>query len=230
MGMVLLSAFFSAAWNRVLHVEGDRVAIMGVSGVLIGLLLLPATLADPPWTVLNLILLSTIAEIAYSLTLSAAYARGSLSLTYPLGRGSAPLLVTLLGWSALTERPQAVPLAGACLLGAGIVLLTHAGWRSGRGAAVGFALLAGMAIAAYSVLDARAVREVSPAAYLGPVLGLQGLLICAGMRWSGRRLRAAIRPSAVVAVSSIIAYILILLAFRRTEVGRVATLREISPS
>ena len=228
LGLVLLSAFFSAAWNRVLHVAFDRVAVMGVSGVMIGLMLLPWTLASPPWAVIGLIVLSAAAEVAYSLTLSAAYARGALSLTYPLGRGAAPLLASLLGWIALGERPQGAALAGALMLGLGIALLSHAGWSSGRGSAVAFALLAGLAIAAYTVIDARAVRQVAPAAYLGPVLGLQGLAICAGMRWTGARLRASLRPSLIVAVSSVIAYLLILLAFRRTEVGRVATLREIA--
>jgi drug/metabolite transporter (DMT)-like permease len=228
LGLVLLSAFFSAAWNRVLHVAGDRVAIMGASGIMTGLILLPWTLLIPPWHVAGLIVLSALAEVAYSLTLSAAYARGALSLTYPLGRGAAPLLASLLAWAALAERPQGPALAGALTLGAGIALLSHAGWRTGRASAVGYALLAGLSIAAYTVIDARAVRQVHPAAYLGPVLGLQGLLICAGMRWSGARLRASIRPSLIVAASSIVAYVLILAAFRRTETGRVATLREIA--
>jgi drug/metabolite transporter (DMT)-like permease len=226
--LVLLAAFFSAAWNRVLHGAGDRVAIMGVSGVMTGLLLLPATLIAPPWAVLGLILLSALAETAYSLALSAAYARGELSLTYPLGRGTAPLLVALLGWAALGERPEAATLAGAAILGGGIVLLSHAGWRAGRPDAVGFALLAGLAIASYTVIDARAVRQVSPAAYLGPVLGLQGALICAGMRWSRERLVRSLRPSLLVAISSVVAYGLILFSFRRAEAGRVATLREVA--
>lgn len=228
LGLVLLSACFSAAWNRLLHVEGDRVAIMGVSGVMTGLLLLPAALAAPPWTAWGLILLSAGAEIIYSLALSAAYARGALSLTYPLGRGTAPLFAALLGWIVLHEPPRAATLLGACILGTGILLLSHAGWRSGRSSAVGFALLAGLSIAAYTIIDARAMRVVSPAAYLGPVLGLQGLAICAGMRWNGARLRASLKPSFLVAISSIIAYLLILVAFRRTETARVATLREIA--
>ncbi len=44
-------------------------------------------------------------------------------------------------------------------------------------AAIGFATLTGVAIATYSLIDARAVHQVSPAGYLGPVLALEGLLL-----------------------------------------------------
>jgi drug/metabolite transporter (DMT)-like permease len=226
--LVLASATLSAAWNRLLHDSADKVAVMGLSGILSAILLLPATLLHPPWAVWHLIVLSALAETAYGLALSAAYHRGELSLTYPLGRGAAPLLVSLAGWAALGETPGPAPLAGAVLLGAGLGLLSHAGWKTGRAEAVGFALLAGLAIAAYTVLDARAVRQVDPAAYLGPVLGLQGLFMCAGTRRPAGRLRRALWPSFLVAIVSIIAYLMVLHAVRIEAAGRVATVREVA--
>jgi drug/metabolite transporter (DMT)-like permease len=226
--LVLAAATLSAGWNRLVHDSADKVAVMGVSGIVSALVLLPMTIAHPPWAVWPLILLSAAFETVYSLALSAAYHRGELSLAYPLGRGAAPLLVTLGGWIVLAERPAPLPLLGAALLGLGLGLLSHAGWRAGRAAAVGFALLAGMAIGGYSVVDARAVRQVDPAAYLGPVLGLQGAAICLFSRWPAGRLRASLRPSLVVGIASIVAYLLVLHALRIAPAGRVATVREIS--
>ena len=40
-------------------------------------------------------LVSGVAETIYGLALAGAYRRGELSVTYPVGRGSAPLMATL---------------------------------------------------------------------------------------------------------------------------------------
>src|SRR5512146_1811091 len=98
LALVLLAACFHAGWNLVLHETSDRVAAMAVAGLIAGLALLPFTIAAPPWQVWPLIVLSGIAEAAYALLLSAAYQRGALAVAYPIGRGTAPVLVTLGAW------------------------------------------------------------------------------------------------------------------------------------
>ncbi len=234
LGLVLLAACFHAGWNLALHETSDRVAAMAMAGLVSGLALLPFTIAAPPWRVWPLILLSAVAETAYALLLSAAYQRGALAVAYPIGRGTAPVLVTLGAWLVLTQPPSALTLAGAALLLAGLTLVALAGRRVGQTAAVGFAVLTGCAIATYSVIDARAVGTpgVSPAAYLGPVLAVQGVLLLVWMRlwmrggWT--RLRRAARPGALIAIGTVAAYLLVLFAFQRAGAGRVATLREVS--
>lgn len=226
--LVLAAATFHALWNRLLHVTADRAATMAVGNLAGGLLLLPATLAAPPGAVLPLAALSAVAEAAYALYLSAAYRRGALSVAYPLGRGTAPLLVTLGGWLVLAQRPGPPALAGALALAAGLALVAVAGRRAGQHAAVAFALLTGIAIAAYSVIDARAVREASPPGYLGAVLLLTGVLLAGWLRGDRTRLRRALRPGLGVAAGSTAAYLLVLLAFQHADAGRVSTLREIS--
>ncbi len=226
--LVLAAAGLHAAWNLTLHDTGDRVAAMAVAGLAACLGLLPFTLASPPWRALPLIALSGTAEAIYGLFLAAAYKRGALALAYPIGRGTAPLLVTLGGWLVLTQRPAALTVAGAVLLALGLTLIATAGRRAGQLAAVGFALLTGGAIATYSVIDAAAVRQVSPLGYLGPVLGLEGLLLFAWMRGDGARLRRAIGPGVRIAIGSVAAYGLVLFAFQRAGAGQVATLREVS--
>ena len=211
-----------------MHAEGDRVAAMAVAGVVVGAVLLPAVLVWPPWEALPLVLASAGAHVAYALGLSAAYRRGALSVAYPLGRGVAPLLVTLGGWLLLAERPTTAALLGAVSLAAGLGLIAIAGGRSGQGASVVFALLTGLTIAAYSVLDAAAVRQVSPVGYLGSVLGIQGLLLTSLVRGNRRRLRQGLRSGLLIAVGSVGAYLLVLYAFQLAPAGRVSTLREAS--
>ena len=230
LALVLLAAGFHAAWNFRLHETSDRVATMAVAGLIAGAVLLPVTLALPPWRVLPLILLSALAETAYALFLSAAYQRGALAVAYPIGRGTAPLLVTLGGWLVLSQPPGVFPLVGACLLLTGLALIAFAGGRRGQATAVGFALLTGVAIASYSLIDARAVSTptIAPPAYLGVVFGAQGLLLAVCLRFDWRRLQRAVRPGAQVAFGSVAGYILVLFAYQHAGAGRVATLREVS--
>jgi drug/metabolite transporter (DMT)-like permease len=226
--LVVIAAVIHASWNRVLHAEADRVAAMAASGLVSGVALLPAVLFWPPWQVFPSIVLSAIAQTCYALSLSAAYRRGALSVAYPLGRGVSPLLVTLGGWLVLSQPPGPGAIAGALLLAAGLALIAIAGSRAGQGAAVGFALLTGLTIASYSVIDAGAVRHVSPVGYLGAKLGIQGLLLALLLRGDRPRLRAGLRSGALIAIGSIGAYLLILFAFQHAPAGRVSTLRESS--
>jgi drug/metabolite transporter (DMT)-like permease len=225
---VLVAAVIHTSWNRVLHAEEDRLAAMAVAGLAVGISLLPAVLLAPPWAALPFVLASATTHVFYALGLSAAYRRGALSVAYPIGRGVAPLLVTLGGWLLLAERPGAGALLGAIALAMGLTLIGVSGGRAGQGAAVGFALLTGLTIATYSVVDAAAVRQVSPVGYLGAVLGLQGLLLTGLVRGDRVRLRGGLRSGLLIAVGSVGAYLLVLYAFQLAPAGRVTTLRESS--
>ncbi len=226
--LVLIAAVVHASWNRVLHAEEDRVAAMAVAGLAVGMILLPGIVIWPPWAVLPLVLASAGTHVVYALGLSAAYRRGALSVAYPLGRGVAPLLVTLGGWLLLAERPDTEALIGAISLAIGLALIAVSGGRAGQSAAVGFALLTGLTIAVYSVVDAAAVREVSPIGYLGAVLGIQGVLLTLLVRGNPNRLRGGLRSGVLIAIGAVAAYLLVLFAFQQAPAGRVSTLREAS--
>jgi drug/metabolite transporter (DMT)-like permease len=229
--LVLAAAALHATWNLVLHETRDRLAAFAVAGLVGGGALLPVAFIASPLHVWPLIVLSALGEVAYALCLSAAYQRGTLSLTYPIGRGTAPLLVTLGGWLLLTQRPSPETLGGACALVLGLTLIGTTANGRVQAVAIGFALLTGICIAGYSIIDARAVHQVSPVSYLGAVELLQGLIMALGIRYmsgSWERLRTSLRPGAAIAVGSISAYLLVLMAFQRTGAGQVATLREVA--
>jgi drug/metabolite transporter (DMT)-like permease len=228
LALVLAAAVAHALWNRLLHGTEDREATLAVAGLAIGVILLPVAVVTAPWEVWPLVLLSAGAETAYALFLAAAYRRGALSIAYPLGRGVAPLLVTLGGWFLLDEGRRPATLAGAVLLAVGIASVATAGWRGGQRQAVAFALLTGATIAVYSVVDAEAVRRVSAPGYLGAVFLLAGMLLVGWVRGDRARLARSIGPGLRVAAGSATAYLLVLLAFQRADAGRVATLREAS--
>ncbi len=229
LALVLLAALLHAGWNLLLHGTEDRLAAAAVAGLVAGVALLPAMVIAPPWRVWPLIILSALAECAYALCLTTAYRLGALSLVYPLARGAAPLLVTLGGWLLLSQPPTPWTLAGAGALALGLASVALAGKRQGgQGAAIGFALLTGVCIATYATIDAGAVRQVNPISYLGAVLGLQGIVLVGMLRLDFKRLRRAAWPGIQIAVGSVAAYLLVLLAFQQANAGPVATLREVS--
>src|SRR5690349_16047947 len=88
----------------------------------------------------------------YFLLLQRGYATGDLSLVYPLARGTGPLLSTTAAIVFLGERPSPLALAGAAVIILAVFsLMGRPGHASGSG--MGFALLTGAAIAAYTLWD-----------------------------------------------------------------------------
>lgn len=246
--LVLIASIIHAGWNVLLHETPDREAAMAVNGLVTGIVMLPLVVIWPPWQVWPLIVLSGVAQSAYALFLASAYRMGMLGVSYPIARGTAPLLVTLGGWLLLSQQPSSFSILGAALLGAGLVTIARAGTRANQGAAVGFALLTGLAIASYQVIDARAVQDVTPPGYLGAVFLVQGILMTIWIRATRRmssgaanptrlarlagdsisHLRGSLRVGTLIAFGSTAAYLLVVFALQRADAGRVSTLREIS--
>lgn len=246
--LVLIASVVHAGWNVLLHDAPDREASMAVAGLVTGIAMIPLMIIWPPWQAWPFVLLSGAAHSAYALFLAAAYRRGMLSVSYPVARGSAPLLVTLGGWILLSQEPGLTAIFGAVLLGSGLIIITQTGRRTHQGAAVAFALLTGVAIASYQIIDARAVQDVDPPGYLGAMFLVQGVLITFWLRIS----RGAASPTSshaglprisstwlahldgswktgtLIAIGSTSAYLLVVFALQLADAGRVATLREVS--
>lgn len=227
--LVLAAAVLHALWNVGLHGADDRVAAMAMSGLVSGVVLLPFLVLDPPSGLWGLLLISGAAEAVYGLALAGAYRRGDLSVTYPVGRGSAPLMATIAAVAVVGQPASGRTIVAAALVATGLGLIAFRSHRHGTLAATGLALVVGVTIATYSVVDARAVRDgAAPLAYLAGTLGLEGVLMAAATRFDVARLRGSIRPAVAIAIGSVGAYAMVLFAFRLAPVGQVATLREIS--
>ena len=226
--LVLAAAVFHAGWNRLLHGAEDRLAAAAVGAVVGAALLLPATIAVPPVKVWPLAVASGAAEATYFALLAAAYRRGELSFTYPVARGVAPFLITLGGAAVLGESLTAARIGGSLALGVGLGIIAQAGIAKGRGAALTFAALTGVTIAVYSVIDADAVRSANALGYLGLVTSVEAVIMLGVVRLDWGRLKASARAGAGIGVGSLVAYLLVLLAYQRAPASPVATLRELS--
>jgi len=234
---VLSSALLHAGWNALVKAGSDKALDTALLNLVGGLLALPLLAAAgwPPAAAWPWLLASALVHVGYYALLTAAYRHGELSLTYPLMRGAAPLLVALASVAAFGERLS--PLSWAGVLGVSLGVLVLGGVRPGHesGRAVTLALANAVVIAAYTIVDGHGVRASGNAvAYVAALFLLNalpfGALVLARRGWRpawehGRR-RAPM--AALGAAASLGAYGIALWAMTRAPVASVAALRETS--
>jgi drug/metabolite transporter (DMT)-like permease len=141
--------------------------------------------------------ISAVIHIGYDLALMNSYRVGAFSQTYPIARGTSPLVVAIGAYVLAGERLGAVPLAGVVILAGGLMSLALSSGRLARRdlPAVGAALLTGLTIASYTIVDGIGVRHAHNAlgyggllfALQGPVFPVIALLRRRGVRWRERR-------------------------------------------
>jgi phosphonate utilization associated putative membrane protein len=234
---VLFGAVLHASWNALVKSSEDKALDTALIHVLGSAVALPflAIVGLPPPASWPFIAGSLTIHIAYYIALTGAYKHGDLGLTYPLMRGTAPLLVALS--AAVTVGESLSPLSWAGVLGVSCGVLTlglsaHA-FASPR--AVGFALANAVVIATYTVVDALGSRTSGvPLVYVLALFAFDGwpfALIVIARRRRENVLRYARKrwPLALAgALASLGSYGIALWAMTRAPVATVAALRETS--
>jgi phosphonate utilization associated putative membrane protein len=243
---VLLGAVLHAGWNTLVKSSGDKevdTALVHFLGAVVALPLLFLAGLPPPvaWP---FIVGSLLIHIAYYVTLAGAYKHGELGMTYPIMRGSAPLLVALGSSLVLGESLSPMAWVGVIAVTGGVALvgLAHPGQALHHRRALAFALTNAVVIAAYTFVDGKGVRLTvgagySAMAYVMLLFVLDGLPYPALVYWR-RSLtdRQAILLyarrrwplAALGGAASIGSYAIALWAMTRAPVAAVSALRETS--
>jgi drug/metabolite transporter (DMT)-like permease len=234
---VLGAAFLHALWNAMLKSAAGEpmldTALIVAGSSITGLAVLPFV-AFPAHAAWPYIAGSSTIHFAYYVTLAGAYKRGDLSFAYPLMRGVAPLIVTVLGIAFLHEHPTLQTSIGIVLISLGILTIA---WFAGGGhtlAAAGWALANAMIIATYTLVDGAGARASGdPASYVTWLVFLEGLPFLAWVGYTRGapalaywrlRWRRGIGGGA----ASLAAYGIVLWAMTRAPIAVVAALREVS--
>ncbi|MER6207516.1 DMT family transporter [Streptomyces sp. NPDC001642] len=236
---VLLAAVTHACWNALAHRITDKLVgftLIAGGGTVIGLAMVPFT--DVPaagaWPYLCT---SALIHVAYYLLLMKSFRLGDFGQAYPIARGTAPLVVTVLAAVFAHEVPDGWAAAGIALSCTGLTGVALWGMRGRRPnwAAIGAALATGLSIAAYTVVDGLGVRASgSSLGYIAWLMAIQGWMIPAYAVYlrGGRQLASEVRPFVGVgflgAALSVTAYGLVLWAQTRADLAPVAALRESS--
>ena len=234
---VLGAGFLHALWNALLKSAAGEpmldtaLIVAGPTLVCVPLLPFVPLPAREAWP---FALASMAIHFVYYLMLTGAYRLGDLSFAYPLMRGVAPLIVTILGVVFLDERLRPPMVAGIALISLGI--LTIAWFASGRHtiAAAAYALGNAAVIAIYTLVDGAGARAAGSAwSYAVWLMCLEGIPFIAWI--VARRGRPAVdylvlrwRRGVLAGAASFGAYAIALWAMTRAPVAVVAALREVS--
>lgn len=206
--LLLTAAVLHAGWNILLKTADDPLRTAGRGMVVGSAVLIPLAVvgwlvtdrpAIPPeaWAIA---LTSGMLEAVYFSLLSAAYARGDLSLVYPIARGTAPVLAVAVGIVFLGERLGPMGTVGVALLLIGILSLQRP-WAVLRRSseltprmrqAAWLAVATGVTIAAYSAVDLNGARMVAPWLYVAMIWGFTAAILLGGIALVDRRARRSV--------------------------------------
>jgi drug/metabolite transporter (DMT)-like permease len=231
LGLALAAASVHALWNVLLARARDIEAATAVAVIVAEVVFLPVAVVlwHAHRAVIPFVFASAALQLVYFTLLPMAYRLAELSVVYPIARGTAPVLVLVVGVVALGHSTSAGQVVGVCLVGAGILFVRGMKGSPGRGVPLG--LLIACVIAAYTLVDKDGVKHAGAVPYLeltmiGPTL-VYGSAVA---RVKGlRALRNAWGPAMVVAgICTFGAYALVLLALQRAAAAPVAAVRETS--
>jgi phosphonate utilization associated putative membrane protein len=243
---VLVGALLHAGWNTLVKSSGDKeldIALVHFLGAMVSLPLLWA-FGLPPREAWPFIGASLVVHIAYYLTLNGAYQHGDLGVTYPIMRGSAPMLVALGSATVLGESLTAAAWVGVAGITTGVLMvgLARPAEALHHGRAVAYALANACVIATYTFVDGQGVRASgaaggSAASYVVLLFVLDGFpypaLVLArrgpaqrAAMWAYARQRWLL--ATVGGLASLGSYGIALWAMTRAPVAAVSAMRETS--
>jgi drug/metabolite transporter (DMT)-like permease len=236
--LVLLAGMLHATWNAMAKQIDDKLVSFGLIGIgvtAVAVVALPLA-GLPRSAAIPFALVSVGLHIGYELALMQSYRLGNFGHTYPVARGTAPLLVAAGAWVFAGQHLDGVQLAGVAILAGGLMAVVFAGGRIGAAdwratlAAVG----TGVAIAAYTLVDGLGVRHAHNAAgYAALLFLIQGPVLPAlavvyrrhDPAWhSARSVTAGLAAGAL----SYVAYALVIWAQTRGPLALISALRETS--
>ncbi len=235
---VLFAAVLHASWNAIVKNASDK--YLSMTAVVLGhaplaVLMIPfvptPSLASVPY-----IAVSTLLHAGYQVFLLWGYRAGDMSQVYPIARGTAPIIVTLVSIFVLGEHLTPMQITAVALIGLGIMSLLavrgHDGLRNAK--AGGLALMTSVFIAGYTLTDGLGGRvaqtgvgfyayaTIVNAAVFAAIMAITrpGLL--------GRIVPEAGKTLLIGGSASFIAYAIAMWGFTRAPIPLVAALRETS--
>jgi drug/metabolite transporter (DMT)-like permease len=236
--LVVAAACLHALWNLAAKRVSGNIGVLWLGLCLAGIVLAPFALYsawqsfDPAG--LPYIVATGLIHAGYFGLLAAGYRQGELSIVYPLSRGTGVAGTALLAWAVVGEGISALGALGMGSVCLGILLLRlREVRRPAQGRSCLLALLVGLTITAYSVVDKLGVGLVSPVVYLAALAAVTGVALAAFLLLRYRQecreaWRKHKRTSLGIGLGSMGTYLLILAAFQQAHASYVVAARELA--
>lgn len=233
--IIMLGAALHATWNAVVK-GGDNKLLTTCMIASIASLIASAVIpflelpSKESWPFIGA---SVILQVVYFVLVASTYRIADMSQTYPIMRGTAPLLVATASVGLLSESLSAFAWLGIAIICIGILSMAATpgiGQRKG----LLLALVNAAVIAGYTLIDGVGVRKSgAPAAYTLWIFLLTGIALalwaCAVRRrefW--RYLARHWRPGVIGGFGTVVSYGLALWAMTAAPIATVSALRETS--
>ncbi len=239
LSLILSAAVLHATWNFFAKRSGGGLTVLWLGAAISTVATIPAAVAfqwgNPiPREGLLIGCASGLVHCAYWWALARMYEAGDISLAYPIARGSG-VAGTAIGAIAWLREPMSFGgMIGIGAVCAGVFALGFTRRvEPVRARAGALALLTGLTITGYSLLDDRGVETMSPPTYLAVETGVGAAALALIMR---KRLRLALVPAYrthwktawIIGVGSPLTYLIILIAYAAGPVGYITAVREFS--
>jgi drug/metabolite transporter (DMT)-like permease len=176
-GVVLLAAVLHASWNAIVKSAGDKIlttALVTASAAMLAAATIPL-LRQPDPSSWPFIVASVLLQVIYFVLVARTYHVADMSQTYPLMRGTAPLLVAMVSVLWLGTHLAAGMWVGIAVICVGILSMAVEA-RHGNRQGMALALLNAVVIAGYTLIDGVGVRRSgAPASYTLWIFLLTGI-------------------------------------------------------
>ena len=235
---VLGAAVMHAGWNAIVKTGSDRFAsilllsmVQGAMALVLLPFFAPPLAASWPWLAASALL-----HIGYKLFLIRAYQHGDLSQVYPLARGTAPLIVALVGALFLGEIMTAGMTAAVAAIALGVIVMSRGGGALGRlpPKALLYALATAGFTASYTLVDGVGARLAETASgftlwmFAFDATGMTAFALATRGPRALARLAPAWRSGIAAGGLSLGSYWIAIWAFTLAPLAMVAALRETS--
>jgi drug/metabolite transporter (DMT)-like permease len=237
--LILLAAFIHAFWNLFARKTGGSLTVLWLGALISTLIMIPIAVGvqlGHPFSRRGfyIALVSGLVHCTYWWSLARMYRRGDISLSYPIARGSGVLGTAVGSMLWLHESPSFLGATGIACVCAGVFTLGYQRRvEPVRTRVVLLALITGLSISAYSLLDDRGVQHMPPPVYLAIETGV-GVLALSMVGWkrlqiAAPRMYARYRRTVwIVGLGSPATYLIILFAYSQGPVGYIVAVREVA--
>ncbi|HEY2675502.1 MAG TPA: DMT family transporter [Steroidobacteraceae bacterium] len=231
--LILISGFAHAVVNAILKAGNDKMSRRALIDGFSALLLAPVAFFVPlPVNAWSWLIASAVVHGLYLFALIKSFEQSDMTVAYPIARGLAPMLAAA-GAVILFHEPISLYIAAGIVSIACGVMFIGVSHRLQHSALL-WAVLTGVCIASYTVIDAQGVRAAPTAlSYIvWTFLLLGGNLATFFAVWRGKAFIASAvgqwKPGLAAGALSVVTYGFALFAFRLGATPRLAALRETS--
>ena len=236
-GMVIFAAMLHALWNFVTKkISGNPIVIwIGLCGS--SLLMTPLSLVllfkeKAISSALPYIIATGLIHAGYFYFIGKSYEKGAISIVYPVARGVGVCGTAITAIFLLSEKISAIGGTGILFVCCGVLSigLRETATRENKQAFC-YALIVGILITCYSIVDKVGVSLVNPLVYIWAMFSIAAICLAPvilltelnEVREIWNRMKWA---SGIIGLGSIMTYLLILYAFRLGNVSYAVAVRE----